>query len=155
MICVSGKLNLATLSPQTATAETSVTSRARIGMPLKGPARSKTLCRAHTARRPGAQLANEVRCELQNHVPPRALWCQRHTRTESASLRCLVTGDAPFFSSACHLGLDARFGVQDLAHRGEPPVESPALAPPAAGFFFVPRAKPRLGNFVKSCKLLS
>ena len=48
---------------------------------------------------------------------------------------------APFFYSACHLGLDARFGVQDLALQGEPPVESPALAPPAAGLFIAGRGK--------------
>ena len=34
--------------------------------------------------------------------------------TELARLRCLVTGHAPFFSPACHLGLDARFG-QDIS----------------------------------------
>ena len=42
------------------------------------------------------------------------LWCQCNTRTESAPLRRLVTGHTPFFFSACHLGLDARFGVQDV-----------------------------------------
>ena len=42
------------------------------------------------------------------------LWCQRNTRTESAPLRRLVTGHAPFFFSACHLDPDARFGVQDV-----------------------------------------
>jgi hypothetical protein len=41
---------------------------------------------------------------------------------------------APFFSSACHLDLDARFGIQDFTLQGEPPVKSPAKAPPAAGF---------------------
>ena len=33
----------------------------------------------------------------------------------NSPLRCLVIGHAPFFSSACHFGPDARFGVQDLA----------------------------------------
>ena len=36
-----------------------------------------------------------------------------NTRTESARLPRSVTGHAPFFSSACHRGIDARFGVQD------------------------------------------
>src|SRR6476619_3734096 len=86
-------------------------------------------------RQGGAECLTQAHCDRVTE-----LWCQGHTRTESASLRYLVTGHAPFFSSACHLGLDARFGVQDLALRGEPPVESPALAPPAAGFFFGARA---------------
>ena len=42
------------------------------------------------------------------------LWCKRNTQTELARLRCSVAQYERFFSSACHLGLDARFGVQDV-----------------------------------------
>jgi hypothetical protein len=64
------------------------------------------------------------------------LWRPRNTRTQSAPLRCSVTEHSSFFSSPCHLSCDARLGVQDLVVLlGEPPVESPAPAPPAAGFF--------------------
>jgi hypothetical protein len=58
--------------------------------------------------------------------------------------RCSVTEHSPFFSSPCHFSNDARFGVQDVPNLGEPPVENPAPAPPAAGFFFDSRTVARL-----------
>jgi hypothetical protein len=78
----------------------------------------------------GAELDRKV-----GKVGPE-LWRPRHTRTKSAPFRCSVTEHSSFFSSPCHLSCDARLGVQYLVVLlGEPPVESPAPAPPAAGFF--------------------
>jgi hypothetical protein len=62
------------------------------------------------------------------------LWRKRNTRTESARLPCSVTRHAPFFSSACHLGVDARFGP-GLDLLCEPPVKSPASGPTCGGVF--------------------
>ena len=41
------------------------------------------------------------------------LWWKRNTSIESARLRSPVTGHERFFSVACHVGVDARFEVQD------------------------------------------
>jgi hypothetical protein len=66
--------------------------------------------------------------------PPR-LWWKRNTQSESSRLRSPVTEHEPFFPAACHMGFDARFGVQDLALLGEPPVEAPP-GPTRGGVFF-------------------
>ena len=57
----------------------------------------------------------------------------QHTNSIS-TFAMLGNGALIIFSSPCHLSCDARLGVQDLVVLlGEPPVESPAPAPPAAG----------------------
>ena len=62
--------------------------------------RKGTRCVSRSPRQGGAECLTQVHCDLVFE-----LWCQRNTRTESAPLRHLVTGHAPFFFSACHLGL--------------------------------------------------
>jgi hypothetical protein len=69
------------------------------------------------------------------HRKPPQLWWKRNTQMESPRLRSTVTGHEPFFVAACHMGFDARFGVQDLALLGEPPVEAPP-GPTRGGVFF-------------------
>ena len=78
--------------------------------------------------------------------PPR-LWWKRNTQSESSRLRSPVTEHEPFFPAACHMGFDARFGVQDLALLGEPPVEAPPRPHLRRGFLW-------LGSLKESWKFL-
>ena len=71
------------------------------------------------------------------HRKPPQLWWKRNTQIESPRLRSTVTGHEPFFVAACHMGFDARFGVQDLALLGEPPVEAPPRPHLRRGFLWV------------------
>jgi hypothetical protein len=52
-----------------------------------------------------------------------------------------------FFAAACHMCFDARFGVQDLALLGEPPVEAPPRPHLRRGFLW-------LGSLKESWKFL-
>jgi hypothetical protein len=81
------------------------------------------------------------------HRKPPQLWWKRNTQMESPRLRSTVTGHEPFFVAACHMGFDARFGVQDLALLGEPPVEAPPRPHLRRGFLW-------LGSLKESWKFL-
>jgi hypothetical protein len=81
------------------------------------------------------------------HRKPPQLWWKRNTQIESPRLRSTVTGHEPFFVAACHMGFDARFGVQDLALLGEPPVEAPPRPHLRRGFLW-------LGSLKESRKFL-
>ena len=81
-------------------------------------------------------------------------WWKRNTQIECPRLRSTVMGHERFFSAACHIGFDARFGVQDLALLGEPPVEAPPRSHLRRGFHWWGSLM-ESRNFVRPCKLLA